>query len=613
LNTLGKQAEANAQCPMDIEWAIEKDRVFLLQARPITTLWPLPEGKPLPGWRVFLSFGHVQVYTSPFSRVASSMFRRMAPWCRDEQTGMSSIVRNAGERLYLDVTPALAQEPFRRIIPKLLMIASEPIAERIKIAAEREELRALPNSERADLRKIVPVVFALSRRAIRNVFADPGKTRDAYVAELEEMIRQQGERLSSAKTLEERLDILFEDLGTMLASIMTCMLPRMLPAMIMSKFVPILASWLDDAVDHRLLLQGLEGNITTEMDMALADLADIARDVPLLVAALKEPDSMARLEILRSDSTCSAFLDAWKAFLDRYGHRSAGEIDPGVPRWREDPRILLRSVAGALERPRGALREQHQAMTKMALECRAKLVATAKEKPFGFVIAPFTAGVVDRMRTILGAREHHKFFMVLVIDRLRTVVLEAGTTLERAGALNSSDDVWFLELNEIRQSIKDVGLGRVPALQTLIEERLALREKFAHATPPAVVTSDGESIAFVDKRDLPANSLAGTAVSGGTYEGTARVVHDPAKEELGAGEVLIARFTDPGWTPLFGHAGALVMEVGGQMTHGSVIAREIGIPAVVAVEGATSKIRSGDRIRVDGERGFVTILQGGGS
>ncbi|HMY18837.1 MAG TPA: PEP-utilizing enzyme, partial [Polyangium sp.] len=128
--------------------------------------------------------------------------------------------------------------------------------------------------------------------------------------------------------------------------------------------------------------------------------------------------------------------------------------------------------------------------------------------------------------------------------------------------------------------------------------------------PPSVLTSDGETIAPPLKRDLPQNSLAGTAVSGGLYEGVARVVHDPATEDLGAGEILVARFTDPGWTPLFGHAGALVMEVGGQMTHGSVIAREIGIPAVVAVEGATQKIRSGARIRVDGERGFVTVLEG---
>lgn len=613
LNTLGKQAEANGKCPMDIEWAIEKGRVFLLQARPITTLWPLAEGKPLPGWRVFLSFGHLQVYTAPLSRVGSSMFRRIIPLGRDETSGLSSLVRNMGERVYVDATPALTRLPFRRLLPMFMMNANEPIAERLRTAVKREELHNVPNSERADLTKIVPIAIGLLWNAIRNLFVDPVHVRDTYLREIEEIVRQHGERLESANSLDKRLDALFDDLGTVLEEIMKRMLPRLLPAIIMSKIAPRLASWLAPDVDHRLLLQGLEGNITTEMDMALIDIADIARDVPSLVVALKSEEPGARIEALRGDAASAGFFRAWDAFLVRHGHRSAGEIDPGIPRWREDPRIPLRSIAGALDRPRGALREQHQALAQRALECRDKLVAAANKKAFGFVIAPFTAGLIDRMRSMLGAREHHKFFLVLTIDRLRTVVLEAGTFLQHKGVLKSSDDVWFLELNEIRNAIKEVERGRVPTLRTRIEERRALRDKFAHVAPPAVITSDGESITFIDKRPLPANSLAGTAVSGGSYEGTARVVHDPATEELGAGEVLVAQFTDPGWTPLFGHAGALVMEVGGQMTHGSVIAREIGIPAVVAVEGATSRIRSGDRIRVDGERGFVTILQGGES
>jgi pyruvate,water dikinase len=610
LNVLARKVEANAKCPMDVEWAIERNRVWLLQARPITTLWPLPEGKPLPGWRIYLSFGHIQVYTAPISRVGISMFRRIAPLRRDPLTGMSTLVRNVGERVYMDVTPALSRQPFRTLLPKLLRTASEPIAERLKTAAEREELRNIPDGERADLTKIAPIMIGIAGRSLRSAFVNPHQERDAYVRELEEIIRHQSERLADANNLEKHLDILFDDFGTLLVEIMKNMIPCMLPAMIMTKIVPLLSKWIAPDIDHRLLLKGLEGNITTEMDMALADLGDIARDEPLLAAALKSENLVAQIDALRSDMACEPFFRGWDVFLSKYGHRCAGEIDPGVPRWREDPRIPLRSIAGALERPKGALREQHQLMTHRALECRDQLITAAKGKPFGFLLAPFTTQLVDRMRLLLGAREHHKYFMVLAIDRLRTVVLAAGSCLQRARALKSSDDIWFLELPEIRDAVKEVGLGRVPALQKLVEERRALRDKFANMSPPAVLTSDGESIAFVDKRDLPANSLAGTAVSGGIYEGVARVVHDPGREELGAGEILVAQFTDPGWTPLFGHAGALVMEVGGQMTHGSVIAREIGIPAVVAVEGATSRIRSGDRIRVDGERGFVTILEG---
>ena len=610
LNALGRRAEADANGPMDVEWALEKNKVLLLQARPITTLWPLVEGEPLPGWRVFVSFGHMQVNTAPLSRVAISMFRRMAPVGRDPQTGLSKLIRNAGDRVFIDMTPALGRAPFRKLLPMLLMNVSEPIAERIRVATQREELRDMPAHERANLQRVLPVIFGLLLRALRNMASNPQQVRQTFLGELDAIIQQLNGRLEKAATLEKRLVVLDDELGNLLANIMSSLIPRLMPAMIINKFMPRWTAWLDPDIDSRLLLQGLEGNITTEMDMALADLGDIARDEPLLCAALVSEDPRAAIEALRNNPNCKTFFQAWDAFLARHGHRCAGEIDAAVPRWREDPRIPLRSIAGALERPRGALREQHRQLARRAEECRDKLVMAARKKPLGFLAAPLTAGLVDRLRTILGAREHHKFFIVLALDRMRTVVLEAGHFLHNADAIAHADDIWFLELAEIRNAVQDVGRNRPLDLRALVAERRAVREKFAHVTPPSVVTSEGEAIALTERRDIPANSLAGTSVSGGLYEGTARVVHDPAKEELAAGEVLVARFTDPGWTPLFGHAGALVMEVGGQMTHGSVIAREIGIPAVVAVEGATARIRSGDRIRVDGERGFVTILEG---
>jgi len=610
LNALGQKSATKNNMPMDIEWAFAKNKIWLLQARPITTLWPVPEGKQLPGWRVYVSLGHIQVYTAPFSYVGTSMFARVIPLDRDEQTGLSRLVRRIGDRIYVDVTPALSRQPFRTLLPNFLMNASEQIAKRIQVAAKREELDSVSEMSRARIGRALPILLRLWSQAIKNARAEPNTVRDVYVKKLESIARLQAEHMNEAKTIEERLDVMFDDLGEMLVNLAQEAIPCIMPAMMMSKLVPRLAAWLDPEMDSRVLLQGLEGNITTEMDMSLADIGDVARNVPQIVAALKDSDPVARLERLRNDPDCSEFFQVWDKFLEENGHRGVGEIDPATPRWREDPRIPLRSVAGALERPRGALRAQHHALTKQAEEYRDKLVAAARKKPFGSMLARFTKGVIDRMRILLATREHHKFFMVQTIARLRTVTLEAGEFLHNAGVMEAMDDVWFLELNEIREAVKKAQSGRKDSLPALIAKRRALREKYANMSPPAVMTSEGETIQYVDDRVVPPNSLAGTSVSGGIYEGTARVVHDPAQEELGAGEVLVARFTDPGWTPLFGHAGALVMEVGGQMTHGSVIAREIGIPAVVAVEGATARIRSGDRIRVDGEAGFVTILGG---
>lgn len=610
LSKLGRQTEVKNNMPMDLEWAFEKNKIWLLQARPITTLWPLPEGKPLPGFRVYVSLGHIQVYTAPFSHVGSSMFARVIPFGRDEHTGSSRLIHRIGDRMYVDFTPALSRQPFRTLLPVLLANASEQIAKRLQVAAKREEIESVPDHSRVRVGRVFPVLLRLLSQSIKNTRAEPESVRSNYLQKLESIIRIQGERLANANALEERLDIMFDDLGHALVDLAQEAIPRLLPAIVMSKLVPRLAAWLDPQIDSRLLLQGLEGNITTEMDMSLADVGDVARDLPPIVAALKDSDPAKRLEELRNDPACAAFFQAWSAFLEENGHRSVGEIDPSNPRWREDPRIPLRSVAGALERPRGALRAQHRALTRQAEECRDKLVAAGRKKLFGAPLAAFTEGIIQRMRILLSMREHHKYYMVQTIDRLRSVTIEAGRFLHDAEIIQSAEDVWFLELNEIREAVKRVNSGRKAPLHSLVSQRRASREKYAHMNPPAVMTSDGEVIQYVDDRVIPPNSLAGTSVSGGIYEGTARVVIDPANEELGAGEILVAQFTDPGWTPLFGHAGALVMEVGGQMTHGSVIAREIGIPAVVAVDGATTKIRSGDRIRVNGDGGFVTILGG---
>lgn len=614
LCALGRRAEEHAGAPQDVEWAAEGGRLWLLQARPITTLWPLPEGEPLPGWRVLLSFGHLQMYTSALSRVGSSMFRRVFPMGRDERTGMSRFVRVAGERVYIDATPLLAREPFGTVFPRLVSAASEPIAARLAAAKERDEMRAVPEGERVSVARVAGTVLPAVGRAARILLGDPRKERDAYVAMLRDLLARQTDAADRAPTLAARLDALDRELGEVFEEMLfRGVLPRIPPALFIGKLLSRLAPWLRPGADHRALFQGLEGNITTEMDLALADLADLARDVPPLVAALRSDDARLALHALRGDPACAPFFRAWDAFLAEHGHRSAGEIDPVVPRWREDPRLPLRSIAGALDRPRGALREQHAALARRALALRDELVSAARERPLGALFAPLVGALVDRARTFQGVREEHKFVLVKTIDRLRSAVLEAGALLAREGALGSADEVWLLDLHELRDAVRSAESGRAPSLRALVDERRASRDRWAKASPPAVITSEGEVLSFVDERQAPPGTLVGTAVSGGVYEGTARVVHDPATEQLGAGEVLVARFTDPGWTPLFGHAGALVMEVGGQMTHGSVIAREIGIPAVVAVEGATARLRSGDRVRVDGERGWVTVLEGGAS
>lgn len=609
LGQLGLRAQADAGCPQDLEWAIADGTLWLLQSRPITTLWPLPEGPLPPGFRVLVSFGHLQMNTAAMSRVATSLLRRFFPLARDPQTGRSRVMQLAGERLYLDLTPALQRLPLRAIVPRLVVNGSQPIADRLRAVLQRPELKALPSHEAAGHRQVARIVGPVVLRALRNLVGDPQQRRQVFERLLAEILDRQARRLAAASSLSARIVALHDDLGEQGEwLLLRAGLPNVIPGLWAEKLITPWARRLLPGCDPGVLLQGLAGNITTEMDLCLAAVADQARGVPRLVAALRSGDAVAVLPTLRSDPDCAAFFAAWDQFLLRFGSRCAGELDPQVPRWREDPRVPLRSIAGALDRPAGSLQDQHAALARRAEGLRDQLAAAAGKRLLGRLQAALVRGLVDRARAFLALREHHKFAMTETFSRTRGLVLQAAVLLHARGAIDHVEDIWLLELLEIAQAVRTVEAGDRPELRPLIAARRALREPLGSAVPPPVMTSHGEILSLPADRSVPAGTWVGTAASGGVYEGIVRVVHDPASDELKAGEVLVARYTDPGWTPLFGHAGALVMEVGGQMTHGSLVARELGIPAVVAVESATTQLRTGERIRVDGDRGWITRL-----
>jgi pyruvate,water dikinase len=345
------------------------------------------------------------------------------------------------------------------------------------------------------------------------------------------------------------------------------------------------------------------------MNLAIDDLAQVAR---------RSPDLRRRFDALGDDPSAwlaataavdggTAFVAAFRAFLDRFGARAANEIDLASPRFRDDPLPILEVIAASLRGDGPSYRERvagYEAARGAAVE---RLVGVARRGLLG----PLRVRAIRRLyRTMIdvgGMREHHKFLAVRVFAAMREAVLEIADALAAAKVLDVADDVWYLEWPELLTAWDGGDLRAVVA-----------RARVAHArdqrrTPPHIVTSDGEVPAVRYRRDgAPEGALFGHPVSAGVVEGVARVVVDPARDRLEPGEVLVAEFTDPGWTPLFINAAGLVLEVGGALTHGAVVAREYGIPAVVGVRGATGAIRTGQRVRVDGDRGIVEVLDAGG-
>jgi pyruvate,water dikinase len=212
--------------------------------------------------------------------------------------------------------------------------------------------------------------------------------------------------------------------------------------------------------------------------------------------------------------------------------------------------------------------------------------------------------MIDRVRTFAGYREYPKYGKVSRDFVYKQALMGEAERLVLAGVLREKEDIFYLRFEELQEVERT---NRVD--DQLIRRRKDAFRSYQALTPPRVLTSDGEAISGAYRRDgLPAGALVGLPVSAGTVEGRARVMLNMAMADLEPGDILVTAYTDPSWTPLFVAIKGLVTEVGGLMTHGAVIAREYGVPAVVGVEHATRLIQDGQRIRVHGTDGYVEIL-----
>jgi pyruvate,water dikinase len=346
-----------------------------------------------------------------------------------------------------------------------------------------------------------------------------------------------------------------------------------------SRFVAeaLLRRWLSDATALQPVLRSLPHNPTMEMDLALWRISQ------QLKAEGLEP---------------SADHPAIRAFLAQYGHRSLREIDIGMPRWREEPEHVLYVLRTYLaHEEQDDPQEQFRRGAQLAEEASQALVDRVRREK-GWLRAKVMQFVLRRVRALGGWRELPKFMGVRLFAALRTALAKVGKVFVEANRLDRPEDVYFLDLNDLDSSAD---------LRAVVTKNRANYEReMERKVIPRVMTSEGET--FYTAPSTTPDALVGTAASAGSYEGLVRVIHDPRGAKLLPGEVLVAPGTDPAWTPLFLSAGALVMELGGIMSHGSVVAREYGIPAVVGVPGATNLLKTGQRVRVDGESGQVVVM-----
>jgi pyruvate,water dikinase len=364
-------------------------------------------------------------------------------------------------------------------------------------------------------------------------------------------------------------------------------------------------AWLGEKHAADTLTQSVPNNVTSEMGLALLDVADAIRPHPEVVAFLERVEGDDFLDELVNLAGGPEARDAIQAWLGRYGMRCVGEIDITRPRWSERPGTLVPLILGNVRSfEPGAGERRFEQGRREAEQKEHELLERLRALPDGARKAAEAKSKIDRLRTFIGYREYPKYGMVSRYFLYKQALLEEGDRLVRAHVLREQEDLFFLTFEEIRDVVR-----RQWADDELIRERKEAFASFQTLTPPRVLTSDGEGIAGRYRRDgVPAGALVGLAVSAGTVEGRARVILNMAEANLEADDILVTAFTDPSWTPVFVAIRGLVTEVGGLMTHGAVIAREYGLPAVVGVADATRLIRDGQRIRVHGTDGYVEIL-----
>jgi pyruvate,water dikinase len=608
LARIGEQIAAHYGTPQDIEWALVQGEWFMLQARPITSLYPLPQPTPTDdALHVYFSFSHFQVMTDPMPPLVTSLWRVVFPFGTPCGALENPYITTAGGRLYVDVSEVVRHPLPRWVVPRLLRNADMLAAQGLEEVVARETFAHGPVIRFGAAARIIALLLA--RVLAQVLWQRPDGAAERGLHLMDQDVARVDAQLRAASTAGARLRVTVGILRDLFPHIIKVWFAVPLAGIVASTMLERVARRFAPADDVVALARGMRGNVTTEMNLAVGDLADLAQQSPQLLAHLSQTGVAAGtlVQTATTHGGGAAFVAVWQQFIDRYGARAPAEIDLRRPRWAEDPASLLQMVLSAATHSHGRThRAQYERLVAASDAAARRVVQAAWRGPWGWLRGPLVQRFVRLARQLGPTREHHKFWMVRVLALVKGVFVEAGQHLAAQGRIACADDVWFLSIPELLAAMEH----RNEPVAARIAERRAAWTRAWQLTPPRVITSEGEIPQVSYAAGAPSGALAGSPVSAGVAEGRARVIRDPQTERLQPGEILVAPFTDPGWTPLFVSAAGLVMEVGGLMTHGSVVAREYGIPAVVGVLDATTRIHTGQWVRVHGTAGYVELLDG---
>lgn len=599
--------ETHYGCPQDIEWSIKDEQLYILQSRAITTLFPMlnyvPKDHKL---HVYMSLNHIQVMTEPVLPMGMDCFCNLLRITDKDYSPdiINKAISHAGGKMYIDISIILQSKFIRKLFIPAFSNIELLISEALKKITYSScfDDRIYKNSKNLFclICKIIPVLFISS-------FSLFFKNHEKDVDQMNIFIRNERERyidvMKNAGLGVERLKNIYR-LSLVFNRIFKVLRDKIPPAIVSLKIIEKLERrWFASDNYSQQIQKGLVGNITTEMGLLIGDIADIVRRSPKILSEFENSDYKTLIYRINSMDGEDYFKRIFNDFFSLYGVRTTGELDISRPRWIENPKEFITYVLSTVKTAKdGTHRIEYKKTIETAMTNVQEFIRVVEQKK-GKCRAYFIRHLINVFRYAMPVREHHKLLMMMLLYEIKKALLDESRVIVSKGNLEDEEDVFYLFYSELYLAIQNN-----TDLRDLVKQRKEEYKNYKKLFAPRVLTSDGEEIKAEYKINQLKKVFVGVAVSSGVIEGIAKVITDPANEKINKGEILVAPFTDPGWTPLFINAIGLVTETGGLLTHGSVVAREYGIPAVLGVEKATVIIKTGQRIRVNGDLGYVELL-----
>ena len=594
LAVLGSKIQDHFGYPQDIEWCLADGEFYIVQSRPITTLFPCPKS-PDHVKRVYMSMGHLQVMTDPILPLGMSFFELASLFPLDQ----------AGGRLFMDITLDLTTPQGRRMVKQKVDTMDPLMASAVrKVMADKDYIKSLPRGQGNLLKgaNFIPWLreaFRIYRKNDPLILYQMILKNENALNKLEESLQNLSGEDVFDFIQKDKKDLhanLFDD--TAVGAVLACQDAS-------NWLNKNIEKWLGESNITGTLSKSVEHNVTSEMGLALCHVADIVRQYPQVCEYLEQANNESffdELTNLRGGAETEA---AFYFFLKIYGMRCPGEIDISKPRFKEKPMQLVPII---LSNVRLLKHEEHiEKFDQGKREAKQKedeIIRRLLQYPGGPKKAKKVKKMISLYRNFVGAREYPKYFWVRRYAIYKRALLQEANKLAAAGIIHDISDIYYLYFDEFREAVRTKQVD-----QLLIDKRRKEYSRYEKLTPPRIILSDGEvPSGEYDGRSIPEGALIGVPVSLGVVEGRARVVAKLSEAQVEKGDILITPYTDPSWTPVFVAIAGLVTEVGGEMSHGAVITREYGLPAVVGVENASKLIKDGQRIRVNGTEGYVEIL-----